>query len=64
MLPTDDAQTALDLLRTAARRRSLVAFASVDDMRRAHRTGDGVLTLDEGDFGSADDARRALSAWS
>jgi ABC-type phosphate/phosphonate transport system ATPase subunit len=64
VLPTDDARTALDLLRTAARRRSLVVFASVDDARRAYRMGDGVLTLDEGDFGSAGDARRALSAWS
>lgn len=48
VLPADEAQMTLNLLRAAARRRSLVAFASVEDERLAYRAGDRVVKLDGG----------------
>jgi ABC-type phosphate/phosphonate transport system ATPase subunit len=48
VLSADEAQITLNLLRAAALRRSLVAFASVEDERLAYRAGDYVVKLNGG----------------
>ncbi len=60
VLPADETQTILNLLRAVARRRSLVAFASVEDERLAYRAGDCVVTLDDGGLVLDTAARAAL----
>jgi ABC-type phosphate/phosphonate transport system ATPase subunit len=61
VLPAEEAQTALNLLRAVARRWSLVAFASVEDERFAYRAGDCVVALDDGGL-VLDTAARAASS--
>jgi ABC-type phosphate/phosphonate transport system ATPase subunit len=61
VLPADEAQTALHLLRAAARRWSLVAFASVEDERMVYRAGDCVVALDDGGLVPGTAARAASS---
>ena len=53
VLPAEEAQAALTLLRAAVRRLSLVALASVQDEWLAYRAGDCVITLDEGPVSDA-----------